>query len=132
MKKKVLIVDDALFMRNYIKGILEKNNFEVCAEAANAPEAVEKYKELKPDLVTMDIIMPRIEELDGVSAVKQIVQFDPDARVIVISAIGDEPLVTQAIESGAKGFLVKPFKPERLIELTDTFFKEKRLWKKCR
>lgn len=116
MAKRVLVVDDAVFMRNYIKGILEKNGFEVCAEAANAPEAVQKYMEAKPDLVTMDMIMPKIEELDGVSAVKKIVDFDPQARIIVISAIGEEPLIKQAMESGARGFLVKPFKPDKFLE----------------
>ena len=122
MKKRVLIVDDALFMRNYIKGILERIDFEVCGEASSAPEAVEKYKELKPDLVTMDIIMPQIENLDGVGAVKEIINVDPKANIIVISAVGEEPVVKEVLACGAKTFLVKPFKPDRLIDAVHSLF----------
>ena len=122
MNKKVLIVDDALFMRNYIRGTLEEVGFEVCAEASNAPEAVKKYKELKPDLVTMDVIMPQIENLDGIGAVKEILKFDPKANVIVISAMGEGPLVKEALASGAKSFLVKPFKPDELIDAIKKIF----------
>ncbi len=122
MKKRVLIVDDALFMRNYIRSILEKAGFDVCGEAVNAPEAVEKYKELKPDLVTMDIIMPRIEELDGVGAVKEIVSFDRNANIIIISAVGEEALVKEALSYGAKAFLVKPFKPDRFLDTINQIF----------
>jgi len=122
MKKRVLIVDDALFMRNYIRGILEKIDFEICGEASSAPEAVEKYKELKPDLVTMDIIMPEIENLDGVGAVKEILGLDSNANIIVISAVGEEPVVKEALSYGAKSFLVKPFKPNRLIDAVHSLF----------
>ena len=120
MKRKALIVDDALFMRNYIKGILQEAGFEECIEAANALEGVKKYKEFRPDLVTMDIIMPRVEELDGIGAVKQILEFDSQAKVIIISAVAEDPLVKEAIERGAKGFLVKPFKPGKLIEFINS------------
>mgnify|MGYP000321245577 CR=1 FL=1 len=122
MKKKVLIVDDALFMRRYIRNILEKSDFEVCGEASNAPEAVKKYKELNPDLVTMDIIMPRLEELDGVSAIREILSFDNNAKIIIISAVGEEALVKEALSYGAKAFLVKPLKPDRLIETLNQIF----------
>jgi len=122
MKGKVLIVDDAIFMRNYIKGILEKEGYEICGEASNAPEAIRKYKELKPDLLTMDIIMPKIEELDGLGAIKKILEFSPLAKIIVISAVGEEPLVKEAIAIGAKGFLVKPFKPDNLLKLIKQIF----------
>ena len=122
MKKRVLIVDDALFMRNYIRGILERIDFEICGEASSASEAVERYKELKPDLVTMDIIMPEIENLDGVGAVKKILNLDPKANIIVISAVGEEPVVKEALVSGVKSFLEKPFKPERLIGAVHNLF----------
>jgi len=122
MRRRALIVDDALFMRNYIKGILERIDFEVCGEASSAPEAVEKYKELKPDLVTMDIIMPQIENLDGVGAVKEIINVDPKANIIVISAVGEEPVVKEVLACGAKTFLVKPFKPDRLIDAVHSLF----------
>ncbi len=122
MGKRALIVDDALFMRNYIRGILEKDGFEICGEASSAPEAVDKYKELKPDLVTMDVIMPRIEELDGAGAVKEIVHFDPQANIIVISAVGEESVVKEALACGAKSFLMKPFKPDKLIAAIHSIF----------
>ncbi|MCM8773915.1 MAG: response regulator [Candidatus Omnitrophica bacterium] len=122
MKKKILVVDDAIFMRNYIRGILHNSNFEVCGEASDAIEAVEKYKQLKPDLVTMDIIMPRIDELDGIGAIKKIIAMDPQAKIIVISAIGEEHLVNEATNQGAKAFLIKPFKPDELIKLLKQIF----------
>ncbi len=117
MAKSVLIVDDSSFMRNYIKQALEEADFFVCGEAENAPQAIEKYKELKPNLVTMDIVMPRVEELDGIGAVRAIVDFDASAKIIVASAIGEKSLIKDAMDSGAKGFLVKPFKPDGLVKL---------------
>ena len=119
MGKKLLVVDDALFMRHYIKGVLKEAGFEECIEAVNALDGVKKYKEFKPDLVTMDIIMPRVEELDGIGAIKQILEFNPQAKVIIISAVAEDPLVKEAIERGARGFLVKPFKPDKLLELVN-------------
>lgn len=109
----VLIVDDAAFMRMMIKDILTKNNYEVAGEAANGVEAVEKYKEVKPDLVTMDITMP---EKDGIEALKEIKQFDPNAKVVMCSAMGQQAMVIDAIQSGAKDFIVKPFQAERVLE----------------
>ncbi|MBP2653107.1 MAG: response regulator receiver protein [Firmicutes bacterium] len=113
MATKVLIVDDAAFMRMMIKDILSKNGFEVVGEAENGAKAVEKYQELKPDLTTMDITMP---EMDGITAVKQIKGIDPNAKVIMCSAMGQQAMVIEAIQSGAKDFIVKPFQPDRVLE----------------
>ena len=111
--KKVMVVDDAMFMRASLKMMLEKNGFEVVAEAENGVIAVQKYKDLKPDLVTMDITMP---EMDGLQALKLIKQLDPDAKIVVVSAMGQEPVVKDAILSGAKSFIVKPFKEEFVLK----------------
>lgn len=111
--KRVLIVDDAAFMRITLKTMLEKNGFEVVGEAANGMEGVKKYGELKPDAVTMDITMP---ELDGVSALREIKKLDPNAKVVMISAMGQESMVKESIIAGASGFLVKPFKEEAVIK----------------
>ncbi|MRG85389.1 response regulator [Salinibacillus xinjiangensis] len=113
MSSKVLIVDDAAFMRMMIKDILEKNDFEVVGEAQDGNEAVEKYKELQPDLVTLDITMP---EKDGISALKEIKQIDSNANVIMCSAMGQQAMVIDAIQAGAKDFIVKPFQADRVIE----------------
>ncbi|MEY8291453.1 response regulator [Carnobacteriaceae bacterium 52-44] len=116
MTKRVLIVDDAAFMRIKLKDILEKNNYEVAGEAENGHEAIEKYKELQPDIVTMDITMP---ELDGVEALKEIKAFDPDASVLMCSAMGQQSMVMDAIRAGALDFIVKPFDTERVIRALD-------------
>ena len=113
MSKSVLVVDDAAFMRMMIKDILTKNGYNIVGEAENGVVAVEKYQELKPDLVTMDITMP---EMDGITAVKEIRKIDPAAKVIVCSAMGQQSMVVDAIQAGAKDFIVKPFQPERVIE----------------
>ncbi|AAO36262.1 response regulator [Clostridium tetani] len=110
---KVLIVDDAAFMRMMIKDILEKNGFEVVGEASNGVKAVELYKTEKPDVVTMDITMP---DMDGIEAVKEIKSIDPDAKVIMCSAMGQQTMVMDAIKAGAKDFIVKPFQPDRVLE----------------
>jgi two-component system, chemotaxis family, chemotaxis protein CheY len=109
---KVLIVDDAAFMRMMLKDILTKNGIEVVGEAVNGIEAVDKYRELSPDIVTMDITMP---EKDGISAVKEIKTIDPQANVIMCSAMGQQPMVLEAIQAGAKDFVVKPFQADRVI-----------------
>ncbi len=113
---KVLVVDDALFMRKMLSDILKKEGFEVVGEADNGKDAIEKYKELKPDLVTMDIVMPKMEEIDGIAAVREIVKLDPQAKIIMVSAMGQHALVVEAIQAGAKDFIVKPFQPSRVVE----------------
>ncbi len=113
MGKRVLIVDDAAFMRMLLKDIISKAGFEVVGEAANGKEAVEKYKELKPDIVTMDITMP---EMNGIEAVKEIKKIDPEAKIIMVSAMGQQAMVIEAIQAGARDFIVKPFQPARVIE----------------
>jgi two-component system chemotaxis response regulator CheY len=113
MSNKVLIVDDAAFMRMMIKEILSKNGYSVVGEASDGAQAVEKYKELGPDLVTMDITMP---EMDGITALKEIKKMDPNARVIMCSAMGQQAMVIDAIQAGAKDFIVKPFQADRVLE----------------
>ncbi len=113
MAKKVLICDDAAFMRMMIKDILTKNGYEVAGEAENGAKAVEKYNELKPDLVLMDITMP---EMDGIQALKKIKEVDGGALVIMCSAMGQQAMVIESIQSGAKDFIVKPFQADRVIE----------------
>lgn len=113
MAKGILLVDDAAFMRMMLKDILVKNGYEVLGEAENGQKAVEKYKELEPDLVIMDITMP---EMDGISAVKEIKKIDGNATVIMCSAMGQQAMVIEAIQSGAKDFIVKPFQADRIVE----------------
>ncbi|OCS87685.1 response regulator [Caryophanon tenue] len=113
MGNRILIVDDAAFMRMMIKDILTKNGYEVVGEAADGTQAVEKYNELKPDLVTMDITMP---EKDGIAALKEIKATNPNATVIMCSAMGQQAMVIDAIQAGAKDFIVKPFQADRVIE----------------
>lgn len=113
MAKSILICDDAAFMRMMIKDILTKNGYIIAGEAENGIKAVEKYKEVKPDLVLMDITMP---ELDGIGALKQIKELDPNASVIMCSAMGQQAMVVEAIQSGAKDFIVKPLQADRVLE----------------
>ena len=113
MGNRILIVDDAAFMRMMIKDILEKNGYEVVGEAQDGAQAVEKFKELRPDLVTMDITMP---EMDGIAALKKIREIDANAKVIMCSAMGQQAMVIDAIQAGAKDFIVKPFQADRVIE----------------
>ena len=110
---RILVVDDAAFMRMMIKDSLSKNGFEVVGEAENGQIAVEKYKELKPDLVTMDITMP---ELDGIGAVKEIKKINPAAVIVMCSAMGQQSMVIEAIQAGARDFIVKPFQADRVVE----------------
>ncbi len=113
MGKNILICDDAAFMRMMIKDILTKNGYNVVGEAENGAVGVEKYAELKPDLVLMDITMP---EMDGINALKNIKASDPNANVIMCSAMGQQAMVIEAIQAGAKDFIVKPFQPDRVLE----------------
>lgn len=109
---KVLIVDDAAFMRMMLKGILQKEGYD-CVEATTGREAIARYQETRPDLVTMDITMP---DMDGITAVKQLIQAHPEARIVMCSAMGQQGMVMDAIQAGAKDFIVKPFKAERVLE----------------
>ena len=113
MAKNILIVDDAAFMRMMIKDILTKNGYNVVGDAENGLKAVEKYTELKPDLVLMDITMP---ELDGIGALKKIKEADSNALVIMCSAMGQQAMVIESIQAGAKDFIVKPFQADRVLE----------------
>ncbi|MDD6305977.1 MAG: response regulator [Clostridiales bacterium] len=110
---KIMICDDAAFMRMMIKDILSKNGYEIVAEAENGAVAVEKYPEAKPDLVLMDITMP---DMDGIQALKKIKEIDANANIIMCSAMGQQAMVIEAIQSGAKDFIVKPFQAERVLE----------------
>ena len=113
MAKNILVCDDAAFMRMMIKDILGKNGYNVVGEAENGLKAVEKYNELNPDLVLMDITMP---EMDGIAALKQIKSTNPNAMVIMCSAMGQQAMVIESIQAGAKDFIVKPFNADRVIE----------------
>lgn len=119
--KKVLIVDDASVVRLMMKKVLKQGDFEVVGEATNGKDALIKYKELKPDVVTMDMIMP---EADGIQATKDIITYDEDAKVIMVSCIDQKEMLMQAIKAGASAYIVKPFESDRVIktlnEVTET------------
>ncbi len=110
---RILVADDASFMRQMIREIVESAGHEVVGEAADGVEAVEEFKRLQPDVVTMDIVMPR---RSGIDAVRGILELDPGARVVMCSALGQETLVQEAMEAGAQDFIVKPFKPDSVLE----------------
>jgi two-component system chemotaxis response regulator CheY len=109
----VLVCDDAIFMRTMISDILTQAGFEIVGEAESGSQAVEKYRQLKPDLVTMDIVMP---DMGGIDAVREICRDNPDAKILMCSAMGQQALVVEAIQAGAKDFVVKPFQPSRVLE----------------
>ena len=113
MSQTVLICDDAIFMRTMISDILSQAGFEIVGEAESGLQAVEKFRQLKPDLVTMDIVMP---DMGGIEAVREICKTDPDAKILMCSAMGQQALVVEAIQAGAKDFVVKPFQPSRVLE----------------
>jgi two-component system chemotaxis response regulator CheY len=113
MAKNILVCDDAAFMRMMIKDILTKNGYNVVGEAENGAKAVEKYSEVTPDLVLMDITMP---EMDGIQALKAIRSKDPNAKIIMCSAMGQQAMVIESIQSGAKDFIVKPFQADRVLD----------------
>jgi len=113
MSHTVLVCDDAVFMRTMLSDILQQAGFTIVGEADTGTKAVSKYKELRPDLVTMDIVMP---DMGGIDAVREITAFDPRARVVMCSAMGQQALVVDAIAAGAKDFVVKPFQPSRVLE----------------
>lgn len=110
---KVLIVDDASFMRMSLRTMLQRNGFEVVGEAENGKTAISKYKQFNPNIVTLDITMP---DMDGIEVLKEIKKFDSKAKIVMITAMGQESMVRKSILSGAKSFIVKPFKEEQLIE----------------
>jgi two-component system chemotaxis response regulator CheY len=116
MAKRVLVVDDAIFMRNMIKDIFAGSGFEVVGEASNGVEAIDKYQQLKPDLTTMDIVMPF---KSGIEATREIVKQDRNAMIVMCSALGQESLVMEAIEAGASDFIVKPFKAEDVLTVVN-------------
>ena len=116
-KKKILIVDDAQFTRTMLKNIMKKlKNVEVCGEAANGNEAIKQYEKLKPDLVTMDLVMP---EKGGIETIEEIIEKDKNAQIIVVSALGQEALVLEATKKGAKDFITKPFKQEQIQDVLE-------------
>lgn len=118
MSKRILIVDDSSFMRNIIKTILSTNGYDIIGEASNGEDAFNLYKSLKPDLVTMDITMPIV---DGIAALTNIKEFDPNANVIMVTAMGQKVLVEEAIKAGAVDFIVKPFQPNLVIKTVEKF-----------
>ena len=113
MAKKILISDDALFMRVTLKNILVANGYEVAGEAANGKEAVDKYADTRPDLVLMDITMPI---MDGITATRTIKEAHPEANVVMCTAMGQKNMVIEALQAGAKDFIVKPFQPDRVLQ----------------
>lgn len=113
---RILIVDDSKFVRKMLTSILESGGHTVCGEAVTGAEAVAKYSELKPDLVTMDVIIP---DMSGVDAVKEIKKLDPSAKIVVISAMGQQPVVAELLREGALDYIVKPFQPARVLESID-------------
>ncbi|MCD6309510.1 MAG: response regulator [Candidatus Eremiobacteraeota bacterium] len=121
---RVIIADDARFMRLMLRDILERNGFEVVGEAENGAEALSLFRELRPDLVTLDIVMPGF---DGLTALKAIMAHDKDACVVMVSAMGQLPFIEEAMASGAKGYIVKPFSPAKVLE---TIYKVMKIEKK--
>ena len=113
MGHRVLVCDDAIFMRTMISDILSGAGYEVVGEAETGLQAIERYRALSPDLVTMDIVMP---DMGGIDAVREIVKQDPNAKILMCSAMGQQALVVEAIQAGAKDFVVKPFQPSRVLE----------------
>lgn len=118
---KVLICDDAIFMRQSIKKIVEAEGYYVAAEAGDGQECIDKYAQVKPNIVLMDITMP---DMDGITATKKILEIDPAANIIIVSALGQQAKVFEAIGAGAKDFIVKPFKPEKIIECIKKYISE--------
>lgn len=113
MTVRVLLVDDTAFMRRMLRDLLTKEGYEVVAEAGNGREAVEQYRQERPDLVIMDITMP---EMDGIAAVREIIAGDPQARIVMCSALGQQELVLESLEAGALDFVMKPFLPDKVLE----------------
>jgi two-component system chemotaxis response regulator CheY len=119
MAKRILLVDDATIIRMILKKILTEAGYEVVGEASTGAEGVRKYRELKPDLVTMDITMP---EMSGIKALKVIREFDPEAKVVICSAMGQKALIIEAMQAGAINFISKPFEEEKVVETVNKAF----------
>lgn len=117
---KLQIVDDSKYLRLMIKKILKRHGHSIIAEAGTGSEAIEQYKQYQPDLVTMDVVMPKV---NGLQAVKEIMTMDPKARIVVVTALGHEPLIRQALKLGAKDFVIKPFKVEQLVQAVESALK---------
>ena len=113
MGHTVLVCDDAIFMRTMITDILNQAGYDIVGEAESGSQAVQRYRDLKPDLVTMDIVMP---DMGGIDAVREIIREDPGAKILMCSAMGQQALVIEAIQAGARDFVVKPFQPSRVLE----------------
>lgn len=114
MKPRVLIVDDALFMRNMLRDIFSRGGFEVVGEAGDGEEALAQYQLLRPDLVTLDIVMPKVT---GLQALREIMALDPEACIVMCSALGQEALILEAVESGARDFIIKPFREPQVLAI---------------
>ncbi|MFX1276841.1 MAG: response regulator [Promethearchaeota archaeon] len=122
-KKRVLIVDDAQFTRNILKNIMSKTGYvEIVGEASNGKEGIDLFKKLKPDMITMDLVMP---EKGGIETIEEILKIDPKALIVVVSALGQEALVLEAAKKGAKDFIQKPFKTEQILEVLERILKKK-------
>jgi len=121
MKNRILVADDAKFMRKLLAKILEEGGYEVVAEAETGSDAIALYERIKPDLVTMDLVMP---DMSGIDAIKEIVSRDPKARIVVVSAMGQQSLVSEAMSAGARDFVVKPFHPSVVLEVIGRVLKE--------
>lgn len=116
MKPRVLIVDDALFMRNMLRDIFSRGGFEVVGEAGDGEEAVTQFQQLRPDLVTLDIVMPKVT---GLQALRQIIALDPEACIVMCSALGQEALILEAVEGGAQDFIIKPFREQQVLAIAN-------------
>ncbi|RKY40750.1 MAG: two-component system response regulator [Candidatus Omnitrophota bacterium] len=125
VKKRVLIVDDIPLMCNLIKSILTEAGYEVCGEAGDVVEGIEKYKQLRPDLVTWDIIMPKKEDFGGVEGIKEILSFDPQAKIIIVSALRERKTIQEALSWGAKEYIIKPFTKDELLAAVRKVLREK-------
>lgn len=112
--KNILIADDSMFMRQMLKELLPKDNFKVVGEASSGKEAIVKFNELNPDIITMDITMP---DMDGITAAKKIMEINPKAKIVMVSAMGQKPMIKEALEAGAKDFIVKPFDREKIVSI---------------
>ncbi len=120
----ILIVDDSKFMRKMLSDILVKEGHQIAGEAENSKEAIELFKKVNPDLVTLDIIMPKVEGLDAISALKAMIKINPHAKVVMVSAMGQEEVVEEYIQAGARSFIVKPFKPSNVTGVVKSALKE--------